>query len=145
MTVIELAEGGPSKVLPLDDQVGDVLAASEVVTAFRVAGGQWEVGANTKVGVASIGDVTLWVKPKVDVRRILFLLGYAKNPGWRDDTVALTKVADLVPALAHAFADQAERALERGLLQGYVEIDDSLTVLRGRLREQDQLRQRYGM
>lgn len=51
----------------------------------------------------------------------------------------------LVPALAHAFAEQAERALEEGLLQDYVEVDDSLTVLRGRLREQDQLRQRFGI
>ena len=42
---------------------------------------------------------------------------------WGDDTVPLSKVADLVPAFAHAFADQADRALERGLLQGYVEID----------------------
>ena len=110
-----------------------------------VGGGQWEVAANTKVGVAAVSGVTLWIKPKVDIRRILFLLGYAKNPGWRDDTVALAQVTDLVPALAHAFADQAERALDRGLVQGYVEVDDSLTVLRGRLRDQDQLRRRFGI
>lgn len=145
MTEVELREGGPSKVMPLADDVGDALAASEVVNAFRLGGGQWEVAANTKVGVAAIGGVTLWIKPKVDIRRILFLLGYAKNPGWRDDTVALSKVTDLVPALAHAFADQAERSLDRGLVQGYVEVNDSLTVLRGRLREQDQLRRRYGI
>lgn len=145
MIELELIEGGPPKVVTLADDVGDALAASEVVTAFRLGGGQWEISANTKVGVAAIGGVTLWIRPKVDIRQILFLLGYTKNPGWRDATVPLAKVADLVPALAQAFADQAERALERGLLQGYVEIDDSLTVLRGRLREQDQLRQRYGI
>lgn len=145
MIEVELTEGGPPKVVPLADDVGDALAASEVVSAFRLGGGQWEVAANTKVGVAAISGVTLWIKPKVDIRRILFLLGYAKNPGWRDDTVALAQVTDLVPALAHAFADQAERALDRGLVQGYVEVDDSLTVLRGRLRDQDQLRRRFGI
>lgn len=145
MTEVELTEGGPAKVIPLADDVGDALAASEVVSAFRLGGGQWEIAANTKVGVAAVSGVTLWIKPKVDIRRILFLLGYAKNPGWRDDTVALAQVTDLVPALAHAFADQAERALDRGLVQGYVEVDDSLTVLRGRLRDQDQLRRRFGI
>lgn len=145
MTELHLTEGGPSQVVLLADEVGEAIARSEIVTAFRVGGGQWEVSANTKVGVAAIGEVTLWIRPKVDIHRILFLLGYAKNPGWRDDTVELSKVADLVPALAHAFADQAARALELGLLQGYVEIDESSTVLRGRLREHDQLGQRYGI
>lgn len=145
MTEIELTEGGPPKVVSLADDVGDALAASEVVSVFRLGGGQWEISANTKVGVASVSGVTLWIKPKVDIRRVLFLLGYAKNPGWRDDTVALAQVTDLVPALAHAFSDQAERALDRGLVQGYVEVDDSLTVLRGRLRDQDQLRRRFGI
>lgn len=145
MIELELTEGGAPQVVPLADDLGDALAASEVVNAFRLGGGQWEIAANTKVGVAAVSGVTLWIKPKVDIRRILFLLGYAKNPGWRDDTVALAPVTDLVPALAHAFADQAERALDRGLVQGYVEVDDSLTVLRGRLRDQDQLRRRFGI
>lgn len=145
MTELRLAEGDPPLIVPLADGVGEALAASEVVTAYRLGGGQWEIAANTKVGVAAVAGVTLWIRPKVEIRRILFLLGYAKKPGWRDDTVELAEVTDLVPALAHAFAHQAERALELGLLQGYVEIDDSLTVLRGRLREQDQLRQRFGI
>ena len=145
MSELRVAEGGPPIVVALADEIGDSLARSEVVAAYRLGGGQWEIAASTKVGVVAVAGVTLWIRPKVDIRRILFLLGYAKKPGWRDDTVKLAEVTDLVPALAHAFADQAERALELGLLQGYVEIDDSLTVLRGRLREQDQLRQRFGI
>ncbi len=145
MRELQLAEEGPTVVVTLDDEIGDALARSEVVTAGRLGGGQWEIAAGTKVGVAVVAGVTLWIRPKVDIHRILFLLGYAKHPGWRDDTVALAEVADFVPALAHSFADQAKRALELGLLQGYVEVDDSLTVLRGRLREQDQLRQRFGV
>lgn len=145
MTELRLAEGGPPVVIALADEIGDALARSEVVTAYRLGGGQWEVAASTKVGVVAVAEVTLWIRPKVDVRRILFLLGYAKNPGWLEDTVGLAEVTDLVPALAHAFSDQAQRALEPGLLHGYVEIDDSLTVLRGRLREHDQLRQRFGI
>jgi len=145
LTDIHLVEGGDSFVGALDDAVGDALAASGAVTATRVGGGEWEVAPSTKIGVVSVGDMTVWVRPKVDIYRVLFLLGYAKNPGWRADQVAMAEVDDLVPALAQAFVDQAERAIEPGLLQGYTEVDDSLTVLRGRLREQDQLRQRFGI
>lgn len=145
MSDIHLAENGDPAVIPLSDTAGDALTASGVVTAYRLGGGQWEVAPTSKVGVATIAGVTVWIKPKVDVRGILFLLGYAKNPGWRDDAVSLLGVPDLVPALAYAFASQAERAVEQGLLQGYTEIDDALTVLRGRLREGDQLRQRFGL
>jgi 5-methylcytosine-specific restriction enzyme subunit McrC len=129
----------------LDDAVGEALAASEVVSAYRLAPGEWEVAATSKIGVASIAHVTIWIAPKVDIRRIMFLLGYARDPGWRDELVALGESRDLVSALAHAFVTQAERAVEQGLLQGYTEVDDSLAVLRGRMREHDQLRQRFGI
>lgn len=145
MIELHLVEGGDSITRPLDDATGDAIAASQIAGAVRVGGGDWEITPATKVGVASIGDVTIWIRPKVDIARVLFFLGYAHKPGWRDDTVAMSEVSDLVPALAQAFVDQADRALEVGLLQGYTEIDDSLTVLRGRLRDQDQLRQRFGI
>lgn len=144
-TEVHLREGGDSIVQSLDELTGDALARSGVVSAIRLGGGEWEIGPGTKVGVASVGDVTVWIRPKVDIARVLFLLGYAHKPGWLDGTVAMAEVDDLVPALAHAFVDQADRALDVGLLQGYTEADDSLTVLRGRLREQDQLRQRFGI
>jgi len=145
VTDLTLFEGGTLIVVALDHYQGDALAESGVVDAVRLGGGEWAVSATTKVGVATIGDLTIWIRPKVEIARLLFLLGYARNPGWREDTVAMAAVDDLVPALAEAFAEQTERALERGVLQGYAEIDDSLTVLRGRLREHDQLRQRFGI
>ena len=145
MTDLTVFEGGPPIVITLDHHEGDALAESGVVDAVRLGGGEWAVSATTKVGVATIGDLTIWIRPKVEIARLLFLLGYARNPGWREDTVAMAAVDDLVPALAEAFVEQTERALERGVLQGYAEVDDSLTVLRGRLREHDQLRQRFGI
>ena len=96
--------------------------------------------------MAAVAGVTVWIRPKVEIRRILFLLGYAKNPGWRDDTVEL---ADGRPTWSPRWRTPSPTRPSEpssvGLLQGYVEIDDSLTVLRGRLREQDQLRRRFGI
>ena len=145
MPDIQLTELVPSAVVTIDDDAAGALTAAGVLSGHRIAPGVWEIAPGTKVGVARVGDLTVWIRPKVPIERILFLMGYARRPGWRSDNVDLAKVDDLLPALAEAFAVQAEAAVEQGLLQGYVEIDDQLTVLRGRLREQEQLRRRFGI
>jgi 5-methylcytosine-specific restriction enzyme subunit McrC len=103
------------------------------------------VQASTRVGVAEVAGVEVWIAPKIDIRRLLFLLGYTLDPkGWRDTDVELGPQPELMPALVHAFCMQAERATQQGLLQGYQQVEDSLPVLRGRLRESEQLRRRFG-
>lgn len=88
----------------------------------------------------------MWVRPKVRIDRLLFLLGYAITPrGWRDEDVAVAAVDDLVPAVARALCRQTERAVLTGLLQGYRVHEDAMPVLRGRLRETDQMRRRHGL
>ena len=51
---------------------------------------------------------------------------------------------DLVHVLADAFTRQADRALGRGVIQGYVEREDELAVVRGRLRHREQVTRRFG-
>jgi 5-methylcytosine-specific restriction enzyme subunit McrC len=142
---LELTELAPPSVVTVDDDAATALTTAGVLSGHRVAPGLWEVAPGTKVGVARVGEVTVWIRPKVPIETILFLMGYARRPGWRTDDVDLTAVEDLLPALAEAFVAQAEVAVEQGLLQGYVEVDDELMVLRGRLRDQDQLRRRFGI
>lgn len=145
MTEIRLTEGGAPIVVDLSEAVGDALDRSRVVTAMRRGGDSWLVAPTTKVGVAVVAGVTVWIRPKVEIRRILYPLGFTKKAGWRADTVDLAEVDDLLPALATAFCSRAERAMEMGLVQGYHERNDTLTVLRGRLREQEQMTRRFGI
>jgi len=147
VTVVELREGDRPVELALPAEVGQLLAASGVVTATpTVRAGRWLVAPTTKVGVVRVNDVEVWIRPKIDIRRLVFLLGYAQSPrGWRDSDVPLAPAADLVTAVAYAFVRQAERATAGGLLQGYRTVEDTLTVVRGRIREADQLRQRFGL
>lgn len=142
---LELTELDPPSVVIANDAALAALTTAGVLTGHRVAHGVWEIAPGTKVGVAQAGGLTVWIRSKVPIERILFLMGYARRPGWRTDDVDLAAVEDLLPALAEAFAVQAEAAVEQGLLQGYVEVDDQLTVLRGRLRDQEQLRRRFGI
>lgn len=145
MADLEFSELAPPSVVTVDDAAATALTGAGVLTGHRVAPGLWEVAPGTKVGVVRAGELTVWIRPKVPIERILFLMGYARRPGWRTDDVDLGAVEDLLPALAEAFASQAETAVEQGLVQGYEEVDDQLTVLRGRLRDQEQLRRRFGI
>ncbi|EOD67654.1 McrC family protein [Amycolatopsis vancoresmycina] len=146
MPTVTLDELGSSTYLLTAEQ-GQRLARSGVVLAVPSAlvPGRWNISARGKVGVARIGEIDLWIRPKLDIARLLFLVGYAIDPtGWRDDEVGLTTGDGLVPAVANALWRQTERALRQGLLQGYREIEETSYVLRGRLREADQLRRHYG-
>jgi len=159
VTVLDLIEGGAAVEVEMDPVLGQLLAASGVVTAApSVLPGWWTVAPAGKVGVIRIGGtrglggigqaggVEVWVRPKVDIRRLVFLLGYAADPtGWRDTDVPLASASGLLPALAHAFARQAQRALAGGVLQGYRTVEEALPVVRGRIRMADQVRYRFGL
>ena len=144
-SVLRLTEGGDPVELPLPDAVGEALAISGAVDAVRTGGGYWSIAPRGKVGALRVGPLELWLRPKVPIERVLFLLGYANNRGWRADHLPFDPAPDLLPALADAYVRQAERALAGGLLQGYRTIDDEQTVLRGRLRTTDQLTARHGI
>ena len=144
---VDLTENGPAVPYRLPPRVARELVLSGLVTVAPGADeGTWAVGARTYVGTARIGDVELWIRPKTPIRRLFFLLGYAHRlRGWRDEDVLVTEDVDLLPAVAAAFARQADRATRQGLLQGYRVREDVAAVLRGRIRTGDQLRRRFGL
>lgn len=129
-----------------DETIVESLVRNGVVVATPLGSARWELRAGPKVGVARIGGVTVWVKPKVTIARLLWLLGSARKAVFEaPGPVSLEEADELVPALAEAFYAQAERALQAGLLKGYREVEGAETVLRGQLRTGDQLRRRFGL
>ncbi|MFJ5225116.1 McrC family protein [Streptomyces sp. NPDC088400] len=151
-SVVELVEHAPGTSVPLPDAVGRAIAASRIVDAApdAYAPGRWVLRAGSKVGAVRVdvpdsAPVTVRITPKVPVARLFFLLGYSLDPrGWRDGEVEVAEHRDLLPALAHAVERQVDRALKPGLLQGYLATEDSSLVVRGRVREAEQIRRRFG-
>lgn len=152
MTDIELAEHGAALSVRLDDAVGRALVTSRLVEAAPdpYLPGRWRVKARGKVGVATVTvpggrPFTLRIVPKVPVARLLFLLGYSlDSKGWRNEDAELEEESELLPALARLFERQAENALRQGLLQGYRTTEDTSLLVRGRVREADQIRRHHG-
>jgi 5-methylcytosine-specific restriction enzyme subunit McrC len=145
---IELAELGDRVEVSLTTSQARLLAASGVVTAVPTLDrpGRWLVGPTGKVGAARIGDVTVRITPKVEIARLLFLLGYAAHASaWQTSAVDLGTADDLVPAIAAALWRQLARTIHQGLLPGYVTVEEASPVLRGRLRESAQLAARHGL
>lgn len=106
---------------------------------------RFDVRPGATVGIVRLGDLTVEVQPKLPIRRLLFLLSYLVDPkGWRPDEVDVDEGADLFEAVIPAFAFHVRRALRRGVLQGYRTEEDALSVVRGRVRFDDQIRRRYG-
>jgi 5-methylcytosine-specific restriction enzyme subunit McrC len=145
---IELAELGEPAEVSLTTDEARLLAASGVVSVVPTLErpGRWLVGPAGKVGAARIGDLTVRIRPKVEIARLLFMLGYAAHASaWQPSAVDFGTADDLVPAMAAALWRQLARAIHQGLLPGYITVEESSPVLRGRLRESAQLAARHGL
>lgn len=152
--VVELVEHAPVRSVPLPDAVGRALAVGGMVDAVPdpYAPGHWSLRAGSKVGAVAFTvpdidvPVIVRVTPKVPVARLFFLLGFALAPDgiWREGDVEVAVHRDLLPALAHAVERQVDRALRQGLLQGYRATEEAALVVRGRIREAEQIRRRFG-
>ena len=145
---IKLSETGPDSAWCLTPAQGRRLARSGVVRAVPspYESGSWLVGPGRKVGAARVGDVEVRITPKVTIGRLLFLAGYAQHgAAWQLEDVPLPEEAGLVPVMAQILWRQVERATRQGLLSGYVVTEETAYVLRGRLRETDQLHRHHGL
>ncbi|WP_243727025.1 McrC family protein [Actinocrispum wychmicini] len=138
--------------MALDDAVGRALAASDILTATPdlATKGQWLLSAKGKVGAATLRvpgrePITLRIRPKIPIARLLFLLNYRQNPkGWRTEDVLVDEDEELLPVMARLFAWQAEKALQQGLHKDYCPVQETALVVRGRIRNADQVRRHHG-
>ena len=127
--------------------VATAIAATELVEMRPEVGGGFRALPGRNVGAVRVGDLQLEVQPKskVGVSQVLFLLGYARDPGFRPDDVAASPDSDLLPALAESVARQARRALAQGVHRGYVTVDEASRTVRGRIRLGDQITRHPGI
>lgn len=147
MTRIELPENDRvGRLVALPRGVAAALAATRLVEVRPEGVDLWRLTSPTNtVGAVRIGDLDVVVRPKAPFASLLFMLGYARDPGFAPDLFDAVAEDDLWPLVGETLARLAQGALLRGVLQGYVTRDDSLSVLRGRLRIGDQVARRPGM
>lgn len=118
------------------------------ISAVGVPGTQdlYVLNPGNNVGAVQVGDRRFVLRPKIGIRRLLFLLSYSMDPRrWRQLGFDFNEDEDLFEALIPGFAFQLEEALRHGLLSGYRLEEASLQTVRGRIRIADQLRTTFGL
>jgi 5-methylcytosine-specific restriction enzyme subunit McrC len=149
MTLVEygpLAAWTPAEI-DMDEGHAAELAKTRMVRVEPVAPpSRWRLIPDSRVGVLVGDGWELRIRPKLDVPKLLFLLGYSEDPkGWADVIAGFREVDELLDALAAGFAWHATRALAPGPLYGYVHVDEREIGLRGRIRFGDQLARLPGL
>ena len=109
-------------------------------------GSRYLVTPGSTVGAVEIGDMSVRIQPKIGIPHLLSLACYAMRlfKPQRDNPFSFKKDEALPDVLALALAAAARRAFAHGLLHGYRVEEDTLQTVRGRIRIDDQIRQRPG-
>ena len=127
----------------LSTSADDRVQIEELRQGLRVRTRSW-------VGVVRLPTVEIRIVPKVtsDQLGLVRLLDYASGLD------ALTRLPDgatleaagdsLLEVFVLLFVEASERVLRRGLLSGYVEREDDLPIVRGRILADRQLLERFG-
>ena len=127
----------------LSTSADDRLQIEELRRGLRVRTRSW-------VGVVRLPTVEIRVVPKVtgDQLGLVRLLEYASglNALIRLSDGATLKASgdSLLELVVLLFVEASERVLRRGLLSGYVEREDDLPIVRGRILGDRQLLERFG-
>jgi 5-methylcytosine-specific restriction enzyme subunit McrC len=107
---------------------------------------RYDVTPGSTIGVMEFEALSVEIRPKLPISRVMFLISYALNPSaWRDTGFDYGEEDSLLEALIPGFVLQVRQALRRGLLQGYQVEEEALVGVRGRIRFDDQLRFRFGI
>ncbi|MGY1825966.1 5-methylcytosine restriction system specificity protein McrC [Blastococcus sp. SYSU DS0541] len=142
-----LSEGQSVYPVDLTPSEATALNSSRLVTVEPDVDG-WRVTAEYAVGALQRGNLVVRVAPKVGTAQVLTLLARAHGiSGLKVDPglVGLADDADLSSVLAVLFAQEVATAMAAGPLRGYRTEDQTLPVLRGRVRLRDQHLRRFGL
>jgi len=149
MVFISLREYETSPAISLTVDQRDALR--NLVPDLRIEAAPGEASAYvltpaSRVGAVVLEDLAIEIVPKLSIQRVLFLVSYSLGLAkWGDRPFEMTMPDSLVEAIVPIFAHHLERALRRGVLQGYRTEEDALMGVRGRIRFDDQVRRRFGI
>ena len=141
-----LSEGAVVTGVDLTRAEAAALNGTKLVTVTPEGDG-WRVTAAQWVGAVRCGDLEVRVAPKVGAVQVLELLARAqgiRNLQVDADRLGLADDVDLSVVLAVLFEREAQSALALRPPRGYRTEDQSLPVVRGRIRLVDQHLRRFG-
>jgi 5-methylcytosine-specific restriction enzyme subunit McrC len=98
---------------------------SLTIAPSRGSPGHYDLTPGSDIGVLVTGDLSIEIRPKLPIDRVLFLLSYAlRHADLLRQPVLALQSDSLVEALVAHFTECLRQALGRGVLRGYCIRDD---------------------
>lgn len=151
MIKLNLKEYDSSEYRLTTDQLDALLRESKTldltIEPVRGAKGRYRLKPGSTVGALEVDGVSVLIKPKIEMTRLLSLACYAMSSlEFREELFDFIEEDESLPdILAIALSQAARKAFSRGLLRGYLTEEDALHTVRGRIRFDEQIRRRYGI
>lgn len=142
----EYASSGPLRLSVAErDALGEAIPRLTLKPAAGTAGA-YHLAPGSVVGAVEVGDLSVFVEPKIGIPRLLSLVCYATG-GFKPGRELFDYPRDqaLADVLALALGSAARRAFRHGLLHGYRGEEEALHTVRGRIRVAEQIRRRHGV
>ena len=144
--VENIAEKGESLIALTASQAAEVQSLRFCRVSPTPTSGLWRITDVTRVGVVGVDDVRLMIRPKTPLRSLVFMASHSGvQASVHHSSFDFEAEDDLPSALAAALLAAARTATNRGLLKGYVPIEETGTVIRGRWDIARQLKARPGI
>ena len=127
-------------------QLAGLKEARIEVNPSEASGSTWILKPSSYIGALRLGPLSIVVRPKIRVDRVMFLIAYSLDPRqWRQYISQLSPHDDVLESIIPAFVHHTRQAVRQGLLQGYHHEEEALHTVRGRIRFDDQLKRRHGV
>ena len=102
---------------------------------------RWRIKASSYVGTIVTPDVRILIRPKVPLANLFYLLEANRKPvEVSQEVFEYQRTPDLIPSFATFFAKHMDAALASGIPRDYVEVEQRLPGVRGRVNLEAQRR-----
>jgi 5-methylcytosine-specific restriction enzyme subunit McrC len=120
----------------------------KVAIRRRVQDGLYVLNPNQFVGVVTLpSERRLESHPKVPLRNLFYMLAIAFDlpSPFRDQTAKFERLDEILEFVVSFFAELVEKRIDEGLYRSYVEQENNLPTIRGRIEFAEDLRRNYVM
>jgi 5-methylcytosine-specific restriction enzyme subunit McrC len=132
-TIFSLSEYEERIVEVLDPEIAQKIQRTGIVELSRKVSGEFVIKADSKVGFISVQGVQVNVAPRFPIYNIFYFLGLLEEMKLDSERVQISDSNDFLTVLFQSFIHSVASSTRKGLISGYVNREDSLQVLRGRI------------
>jgi 5-methylcytosine-specific restriction enzyme subunit McrC len=144
LTIFSLSEYEERIVEFLDADVAQKIQRTGIVELSRKVSGEFIIKADSKVGFIAVQGVQVNVTPRFPIYNIFYFLGLLEELKLDGEKVQITENSDFLTVLFQSFIHSVASSTRKGLISGYVNREDSLQVLRGRIDFSRQIKKNPG-